>query len=68
LTDDISPDTLREVRAAKVRGLSRDEKVPFLKANGWVRDRGNLWRARNGVIAPLAYACRLQLLAELEDV
>jgi hypothetical protein len=65
MTDDVT-DTLREIRAARVRAMSHDEKVAFLRSHGWQRERGNRWHAPNGLVASLANACRLQLLADLE--
>jgi hypothetical protein len=66
MTDDIT-DTLREVRAARVRAMSNDEKVAFLKAHGWVRDRGNMWRSRDGITSAIANAVRLQLMADFDE-
>jgi hypothetical protein len=66
LSDDTS-DTLRQIRAAAVQTMSRDQKVQYLRANAWRRVEGNCWQSRNGVVASFAAAVQLQLLADLES-
>ena len=56
-------DTLRQIAAAKAGAMSHHEKVAYLRSRGWRPERGNRWQARNGVVASLANAVRLQALA-----
>jgi hypothetical protein len=65
VTDDTS-DTLKQVRAAAVQTMSRDQKVGYLKAHGWRRADGNRWQSRNGIAASFGAAVITQLLADLE--
>jgi hypothetical protein len=59
-------DTLAQVAAAKAAAMTATEKIAYLKSRGWRRERGNRWQARNGVVASLSNATRLQALADAE--
>jgi hypothetical protein len=68
MTDDSMLDTVRQAQAAsRTRAMSRDEKLGFLKSNGWRRAHGNHWQSRDGITTSFANAVRLQVLADIEE-
>jgi hypothetical protein len=59
--------TIRQIRVARVRTMSKVEKVSYLKSNGWQRADGNRWRHRSGAYATFAAAVETQILADLGE-